>query len=91
MDQTGPKVKKAIQDEHHKNHCRKTVRHRIHKEHLVDFSGSLSLCKVSVVIFGSLCDSISNLRNENIRILNGREVLIENSVTRVTVRHQDAC
>ena len=29
--------------------------------------------------------------NRNIRIFNGCEVLIENSVTRVTVRHHEAC
>ena len=28
---------------------------------------------------------------ENIRIFNGREVRIENTVTRVTVRHHEAC
>ena len=29
--------------------------------------------------------------NRNIRIFNGHEVLIENSITRVTVQHHEAC
>ena len=35
--------------------------------------------------------SLLLLLKQNIRIFNGCEVLIENSVTRITVRHQGAC
>ena len=37
------------------------------------------------------CFQIISYHFKNIRIFNGCEVLIENSVTRVTVRHHEAC
>ena len=49
----------------------------------IKFDLTLKKNQIFCFFYASICN--------NIRIFNGCEVLIENSVTRVTVRHPEAC